>query len=82
MVIGILIALQINNWNEKRKQNLKEKEIVIALYDELKLNKDYIEMNQPSEEKSRIIFFLLEKRRSSPPAIRKLVKKSDFLLKR
>jgi len=43
VVIGILIALQINNWNEKRKQNLNEKEIVIALYDELKLNKEYVE---------------------------------------
>ena len=24
VVIGILIALQINNWNEARKQNLKQ----------------------------------------------------------
>ena len=31
VVIGILIALQINNWNENRKSRLKEKELEIAL---------------------------------------------------
>jgi len=28
VVIGILIALQINNWNENRKQKIKEREIL------------------------------------------------------
>ncbi len=28
VVIGILIALQINNWNENRKQQIKEREIL------------------------------------------------------
>ena len=37
VVIGILIALQINNWNEKRKNKLKE----TALLQEL--NKEFIE---------------------------------------
>lgn len=31
VVIGILIALQINNWNENRKDRLKEKELELAL---------------------------------------------------
>ncbi len=31
VVIGILIALQINNWNEWRKDRIKEKEILIEL---------------------------------------------------
>ena len=30
VVIGILIALQINNWNELRKDNITEKEILIT----------------------------------------------------
>jgi Family of unknown function (DUF6090) len=32
VVIGILIALQINNWNEKRKINIIEKEILTSIY--------------------------------------------------
>ena len=31
MVIGILIALQVNNWNEARKDRLEEKDILTAL---------------------------------------------------
>ncbi|MFD1314284.1 DUF6090 family protein [Namhaeicola litoreus] len=43
VVIGILIALQINNWNEKRKENLKSK----ALLQEFKkdLVRDTLESN-------------------------------------
>lgn len=35
VVIGILIALQINNWNENRKQNLKDIEFLNGLRSEL-----------------------------------------------
>ena len=38
MVIGILIALQINNWNEKRIQINQENEIITSLIEELKTN--------------------------------------------
>jgi hypothetical protein len=31
VIIGILIALQINNWNEERKLQQKEKELLISL---------------------------------------------------
>ncbi|MEN2284465.1 DUF6090 family protein, partial [Algoriphagus sp. SE2] len=46
VIIGILIALQINNWNEKRKDNLKEVANLISLKTELEfslkeLNSDY-----------------------------------------
>lgn len=41
VVIGILIALQINNWNEKRKDSMKENHIVKSLYNELLDNSDY-----------------------------------------
>jgi hypothetical protein len=39
VVIGILIALQINNWNENRKQKLAEQEILVSLKKELETNK-------------------------------------------
>ena len=35
VVIGILIALQINNWNELRKDNVKEQVILKRLEKEL-----------------------------------------------
>jgi hypothetical protein len=36
VVIGILIALQINNWNESRKENFKEREILSYTIENLK----------------------------------------------
>lgn len=42
VVIGILIALSINNWNEERLKRIKEKEIVLLIYNELEDNSKYI----------------------------------------
>ncbi len=39
VVIGILIALQINNWNEKRKENLVENELIDVLITDLQSKK-------------------------------------------
>ncbi|MEP3374700.1 MAG: DUF6090 family protein [Maribacter dokdonensis] len=39
VVIGILLALQINNWNEERKENLKEHAILKRLVKEFKSNR-------------------------------------------
>jgi Family of unknown function (DUF6090) len=39
VVIGILIALQINNWNEKRKENALEKELINLLISDLEEKK-------------------------------------------
>jgi hypothetical protein len=39
VVIGILIALQINNWNEKRKMKIAEQEMLNSLQKELETNK-------------------------------------------
>ena len=39
VVIGILIALQINNWNENRKDRFNEAKIVNTLHAEFKQNK-------------------------------------------
>ena len=38
VVIGILIALSINNWNEKRKEGIKEQTILISLKANLQEN--------------------------------------------
>jgi len=39
VVIGILIALQINNWHENRKDRLKEKELEMALLSDFRETK-------------------------------------------
>ena len=38
VVVGILIALQINNWNENRKANRVEKQYLLSLREEFTLN--------------------------------------------
>ncbi|MDY2587550.1 DUF6090 family protein [Winogradskyella aquimaris] len=38
VVIGILIALQINNWNTKRIENQQEQNLLLSLKQEFKLN--------------------------------------------
>ncbi|NKI30933.1 DUF6090 family protein [Croceivirga thetidis] len=38
VVIGILIALQINNWNEERKRAALEEKILLEIKDDLKFN--------------------------------------------
>ena len=44
VVIGILIALQINNWNETRKENLKAKSYLVNIKEDLIL--DTIQYNK------------------------------------
>jgi len=44
VVIGILIALQINNWNEGRKQNLAETEFLTGIKNDLIQDKNYIKL--------------------------------------
>ncbi|WP_340156385.1 DUF6090 family protein [uncultured Winogradskyella sp.] len=43
VVIGILIALQINNWNEQRKENIKEQAILKRLQKEFISNKNQLQ---------------------------------------
>ena len=43
VVIGILIALQINNWNEQRKANALEAEYYCRLLEDLEQDKDQID---------------------------------------
>ena len=45
VVIGILIALQINNWNENRKERLIERNLLNSLQEDLSRNKELIVSN-------------------------------------
>jgi hypothetical protein len=44
VVIGILIALQVNNWNQERKQAISEKEFFEGIKHDLTQDKQYIEL--------------------------------------
>ncbi|MFP4844393.1 DUF6090 family protein [Winogradskyella sp. PE311] len=44
VVIGILIALQINNWNEGRKLNTKSQELIASLIEDFEYNKNKLEI--------------------------------------
>jgi hypothetical protein len=59
VVIGILIALQINNLNESKKQSTTEKEFITSLKNDLKRDKAFIDMvvelNEPRIEAYEIL---------------------------
>ena len=44
VVIGILIALSISNWNETRKQSALEKEFISSIKNDLKQDRAFIKM--------------------------------------
>jgi len=44
VVIGILIALQINNWNESRRQTTREEQFIAGVKNDLRQDRDYIEL--------------------------------------
>ncbi|MFX0555739.1 DUF6090 family protein [Maribacter sp. CXY002] len=44
VMIGILLALQVNNWNEIRKQNKTEKEFLSSVKNDLKQDKAFIQL--------------------------------------
>ena len=54
VVIGILIALQVNNWNELRKQNIADTEFLKGVKKDLIQDKNYIDLilikTQPKTE--------------------------------
>lgn len=68
VVIGILIALQINNWNEHRKNSTIEKEIISNLHDEFLQNKlvlkDVREVLNKSEQSCYRLMNLMNKERN------------------
>jgi len=55
VVIGILIALSINNWNENRKLNLNEKDVIQNLIEDLQSDYNDFEENKKGLEKQLIL---------------------------
>tara|TARA_R110002049_G_C8982883_1_gene548437 strand:+ start:72 stop:857 length:786 start_codon:yes stop_codon:yes gene_type:complete len=53
VMIGILLALQVNNWNEIRKDNTKEQQILRQLKDEYTAN--LLQLEQKINHRKRII---------------------------
>ncbi|MFT7386037.1 MAG: hypothetical protein ACI82E_000795, partial [Nonlabens sp.] len=51
VVFGILIALQINNWNSKRIENTEEQNVLINLKKDFELNKENLESVLSDNEK-------------------------------
>jgi hypothetical protein len=64
VMIGILLALQVNNWNESRKDRVKEKGILIELSKNLEINIHAIESNISELQKlnisSKIVLSILD----------------------
>jgi hypothetical protein len=52
VVIGILIALSINNWNENRKQENSKQKLMLAIKNELLANKESLESYESGLHKS------------------------------
>lgn len=46
VMIGILLALQVNNWNQNRIERKKEFKALIDIFEEFKINKQRIEEKQ------------------------------------
>jgi hypothetical protein len=69
VVIGILIALQVNNWNENRKEQKQEIQIYTELESELLQNKKEI-LNTITKQKKRI--------KSTQSLIYDIVKKEPY----
>jgi hypothetical protein len=59
VVIGILIALQINNWNEQRKDRVKEQVILKQLQEDYQSNLIQLEDKMVTREKILIAAFQL-----------------------
>ena len=53
VVVGILIALQVNNWNEERKLKLSEKKVLLSFYNEVSNNLNSLKTS--IDEKKTII---------------------------
>jgi hypothetical protein len=66
VVIGILIALQINNWNENRKEALEESSILQNLHDEFSENKKIYDQNLAKTEDAKQLGYTVMKLMGQP----------------
>lgn len=62
VVIGILLALQVNNWNEQRKQLSAEQTFIAGVLNDLSQDQQYIELIIETAEKKSALFNDLEDR--------------------
>jgi len=53
VVIGILIALQINNWNESKKERAQEQELLTQLHSEFTSNLE--QLDQKNDLRNQMI---------------------------
>ena len=64
VVIGILIALSINNWNEYRKDRIVEKEVLQIMIESLQMNiqkmQSHIDSNAYCDKSSNIILYAID----------------------
>jgi len=64
VVIGILFALQIDNWNDQRKERVKELDYLKAIKNDLELNQkeveSFIQLKQTAIESANIIIKYFE----------------------
>ena len=66
VVVGILIALFINNWNEERKERIEEKELLEDLKQDLESNMELLSQNW-SKESFRSSTIILEVLKNKTP---------------
>ncbi|PCJ94759.1 MAG: hypothetical protein COA50_10210 [Flavobacteriaceae bacterium] len=71
VVIGILIALSINNWNEQQKNRVTEQKLLIAMQEDLlvnidRLNKDILLEQRTINQATKIINHLDERKPYNP----------------
>tara|TARA_R110000744_G_scaffold306138_1_gene414446 strand:- start:5482 stop:6261 length:780 start_codon:yes stop_codon:yes gene_type:complete len=68
VVVGILIALQINNWNEQRKYNKTEEQILIGLEEEFKASLAELKrITELNKKVRKATFDLIQNLRSKDP---------------
>ena len=52
VMVGILLALQVNNWNEQRKMDLKEKSFLVVIHEEFLKNKIQLDLALSQHKKA------------------------------
>ncbi len=82
VVVGILIALQINTWNEDRKSSMREMKLLTELKSNLKINIQNLQTDIKRQQKSAaIIDYLLEhldNRRPYNDSLAYFIKEADY----
>lgn len=73
VMIGILLALQVNNWNEQRKDNATEQKMLIALQEDLLINIDRLKrdilLEQNTIDQAHKIIAHLDERKPYDPSL-------------